>query len=103
MRALIETLEAQVQTLLQLVEDLRRSGKRQAAPLPDKCPACGGSVEFVKTAEQYHTESRISNPSIAKFNVANGRKRRVQVRHALQTSEALSVAIVCDGCVIRKD
>lgn len=66
------------------------------APLPEKCPACGGGIDFVKTAEQFQTEIPMIEPVYRKFNVAVGRcaccKKRVQGRHALQTSDALGAA-----------
>jgi transposase len=129
----IAALEARLATLEALVEQLRRGGKRQAAPfakgspkanpmppgrksgddhgtharraappridqtheapLPDACPACGaGDVLHTHTAAQYQAE--IPRAVIYRqFNVQVGRcgacGRRVQGRHALQTSDAL--------------
>ena len=129
----IAGLEARVAALEALVEQLRRGGKRQAAPfskgppkadpkppgrkggdgygvkarraapprvdetheagLPPACPACGsGDVEHTGTAHQYQAE--IPRTVIYRqFNVHVGRCRccgkRLQGRHALQTSDAL--------------
>ncbi|MBA2704596.1 MAG: transposase, partial [Blastocatellia bacterium] len=136
LRARNGELEAQVLTLLQLVEDLRRAGKRPHAPfskgppkpnpkppgrksgddygtkafrsvppridetldapLPQACPNCGGNVAQTHIAEQYQTELPKIEPLYRKFNVAVGRctccRKRVQGRHALQTSNALGAA-----------
>jgi transposase len=66
------------------------------APLPENCPACGGGVEFLKTAEQFQTEIPKIEPVYRKFNVAIGRcaccRKRIQGRHELQTSDALGAA-----------
>jgi transposase len=66
------------------------------APLPEKCPRCGGGVTFVKTAEQYQTEIPKVQPVYRKFNVDIGCcaccGKRVQGRHPLQTSNALGAA-----------
>ena len=129
----IAALEARVAALEALIEQLRRGGKRQAAPfskgppkadpgppgrkggddygvkarravpprvdetheaaLPPACPACGaGDVRHTHTARQYQAE--IPRTVIYRqFNVHVGRCRccgkRVQGRHALQTSDAL--------------
>ena len=62
------------------------------APLPDKCPRCGGGVEQVDVAYQYQADLP-RKPILRKFNVAVGRctccRKRVQGRHRLQTSDAL--------------
>ena len=47
-----------------------------AAPAPTSCPDCGGAVEVTGAAAQYQEDLR----------------RRVQGRHALQTSDALGAA-----------
>jgi transposase len=129
----IAELEARVAALEAMVEQLRRGGKRQAAPfskgppkpdpkkpgrksgedygtkarrrlppridevheaqLPCACPGCGGGrVEHDHTAQQYQAE--IPRTVIYRqFNVQVGHcrscGRRVQGRHALQTSDAL--------------
>ena len=62
------------------------------APLPQRCPHCGGGVEPTHVDQQYQAE--IPRRAIYRqFNVAVGRctccHRRVQGRHPLQTSDAL--------------
>lgn len=66
------------------------------APLPPSCPCCGsGDVEHTHTAEQYQVEIP-RRPVYRRFEVRVGRcrscGRRVQGRHALQTSDALGAA-----------
>jgi transposase len=65
------------------------------APLPPRCPACGGAVAFSHTDLQYQAEIP-RRPLYRRFNVAVGYcaccHRRVQGRHALQTSDALGCA-----------
>ena len=65
------------------------------APVPDRCPACGGPVEETGVARQYQAEI----PRVVihrQFNVHVGEclccKARVQGRHPLQTSDALGAA-----------
>ena len=129
------TLEARIAELEALVEQLRRGGKRQAAPfskgvpkaepkppgrkggadygthhrravppridevceapLPACCPHCRGEVVETEVAQQYQAE--VPRKVIHRqFNVHIGEcaqcKRRVQGRHALQTSDALGAA-----------
>src|ERR1035441_641510 len=62
------------------------------APLPEHCPYCSGEVLETEVARQYQTE--IPRTVIHRqFNVHIGQcaccKKRVQGRHALQTSDAL--------------
>ena len=65
------------------------------APLPCRCPDCHGEIEFVEVQEQFQEEVT-RQPTRRRINVAIGRcrncKRRVQGRHALQTSDALGAA-----------
>jgi transposase len=65
------------------------------APLPARCPSCGGSVELSHLDQQYQAEIP-RRPIYRKFNVAVGRctccRQRVQGRHELQTSDALGCA-----------
>jgi transposase len=65
------------------------------APLPDVCPECGGAVEESHVAHQYQVEIP-RRPIHRQFNVHVGHcrecGRRVQGRHALQTSDALGAA-----------
>ena len=70
-------------------------GERHDAPLPDACPHCQGALDETGTAEQFQTEIP-RRPVVRAFTVHVGqcRKcgRRVQGRHALQTSDALGAA-----------
>jgi hypothetical protein len=65
-------------------------------PLPACCPDCGGEVEHERTAEQFQVELPEMRPVTTKFTVGVGRcrncGRRVQARHAEQTSDALGAA-----------
>ena len=62
------------------------------APLPVRCPRCGGAVVGSHVDQQYQVEIP-RRPIYRQFNVAVGRcaccARRVQGRHPLQTSDAL--------------
>ena len=62
------------------------------APLPERCPQCGGAGEFSHLDRQYQVEIP-RRPIYRQFNVAVGRcpccTKRVQGRHPLQTSNAL--------------
>jgi transposase len=62
------------------------------APLPPRCPQCGGEVVLSHIAQQYQAEIP-RRPIYRQFNVAVGRctccHQRVQGRHPLQTSDAL--------------
>ena len=65
------------------------------APLPEACPHCQGTLVETGTAEQFQTE--IPRQSVIRqFTVHVGQcrqcGRRVQGRHALQTSDALGAA-----------
>ena len=68
------------------------------APLPAHCPDCQGAVRRVRVARQYQEELPVQRPLVRVFHVAIGRctqcRRRVQGRHALQTSDALGAAAV---------
>jgi transposase len=65
------------------------------APLPERCPNCGGPVRETEVATQYQTEIP-RRPIIRRFNVhvgcCCGCGRRVRGRHPLQTSNALGAA-----------
>ena len=65
------------------------------APLPAACPGCGGPLDETHVAHQYQVEIP-RTPIHRQFNVHVGRcrgcNRRVQGRHALQTSDALGAA-----------
>jgi transposase len=64
--------------------------------LPSLCPDCGGEVEFERTAEQFQVDLPPMRPVTTKFNVrvghCKGCGKRVQGRHAEQTSDALGAA-----------
>ena len=63
-----------------------------AAPAPTSCPDCGGAVEVTGAASQYQEDL----PPVRRFDIEVGHcsqcRRRVQGRHALQTSDALGAA-----------
>jgi len=65
------------------------------APLPDVCPDCGGPIDETGVQQQYQVEIP-RQPIQRQFNVHLGDcrlcQRRVQGRHALQTSNALGAA-----------
>jgi transposase len=65
------------------------------ATLPDACPHCRGRLIESEVAEQFQTEIP-RRPIVRKFRVHIGHctecGRRVQGRHALQTSDALGAA-----------
>jgi transposase len=67
------------------------------APLPDVCPDCGGPLDETHVARQFQVEIP-RKPIHRQFNIHVGRRRqchrRVQGRHALQTSDALGAAAV---------
>lgn len=67
------------------------------APLPDACPHCGGHVQEEQVLPQYQEDiPRPVQPLVTQFNVHIGHcaqcARRVQGRHAEQTSDALGGA-----------
>ena len=129
--------DARIAELERLLDESRRSGKRQAAPfskaspveepakpgrkrgdahgrhghrmapvgpidrelsapLPSCCPDCGGELELERTAEQFQVDLPPPRPVVTRFNVDVGRcvgcGKRVQGRHAEQTSDALGAA-----------
>src|SRR5262245_54437455 len=65
------------------------------APLPDRCPDCGGPLDETHVAQQFQVEIP-RKPIHRQFNIRVGRcrqcRRRVQGRHPLQTSDALGAA-----------
>ena len=67
-----------------------------AAPVPAACPDCGGAVEVTRVASQYQEEIPEVRPLVRRFDIEVGHcsqcQRRVQGRHALQTSDALGAA-----------
>ncbi|MGH2372038.1 MAG: IS66 family transposase [bacterium] len=71
------------------------------APLPEVCPDCEGELVAERVAVQYQVEIPKPTPVHTRFDVAVGRcmncGRRVQGRHAEQTSDALGAASVQIG------
>ena len=69
-----------------------------AAPAPTRCPDCGGAVEVTGAAAQYQEDLPPVRPLVRRFDIEVGHcsqcRRRVQGRHALQTSDALGAARV---------
>ena len=67
-----------------------------AAPVPAACPNCGGAIEVTRVASQYQEEIPEVRPIVRRFDIEVGHcsrcQRRVQGRHALQTSDALGAA-----------
>jgi transposase len=65
------------------------------APLPDRCPDCGGPLDETHTDQQFQVEIP-RRPIHRQFNIHIGQCRqchhRVQGRHPLQTSDALGAA-----------
>ena len=68
------------------------------AALPAACPHCQGRVRRVRVATQYQEELPVQRPCVRRFDVHIGQctrcRRRVQGRHARQTSDALGAAAV---------
>jgi transposase len=65
------------------------------APLPGRCPDCGGPLDETRIAQQFQVEIP-RQPIHRQFNIHIGQcrqcRRRVQGRHPLQTSDALGAA-----------
>jgi transposase len=65
------------------------------APLPDRCPDCGGSLDEPDLGQQFKIEIP-RKPIHRQLNIhvrqCRQRRRRVQGRHPLQTSDALGAA-----------
>jgi len=66
-------------------------------PLPERCPQCGGGVEFQRRESQYQEEI-VRRTVVRRFDIAVGCcrdcRRRVQGRHPWQTSDAVGVGSV---------
>ena len=75
-----------------------RVDETRAAPAPTDCPDCGGAVEVTRTAQQYQEDLPEVHSLVRRFDIEVGRctkcRKRVQGRHALQTSDALGAASV---------
>ena len=67
-----------------------------AAPAPTTCPDCGGAVNVTGAASQYQEDLPPVRPLVRRFDIEVGHcsqcRRRIQGRHALQTSDALGAA-----------
>ena len=67
-----------------------------AAPVPTRCPDCGGAVDVTGAAVQYQEDLPPVRPVVRRFDIEVGHcaqcRRRVQGRHPLQTSDALGAA-----------
>ena len=67
-----------------------------AAPVPTRWPDCGGAVEVTGAATQYQEDLPPVRPVVRRFDIEVGHcsqcRRRIQGRHALQTSDALGAA-----------
>ena len=78
-----------------------RIDERHDAPLPAACPACGDGVRRTHVVSQYQEDLPVVRPLVREFRVHIGAcgtcGRRVQGRHALQTSDALGAAGVQIG------
>jgi transposase len=65
-------------------------------PLPPECPHCGGGITETRVATQLQEDLPVVHPHVRRFDVHVGwcRQcgRRVQGRHALQTTDALGAA-----------
>ena len=65
------------------------------APLPDRCPDCGGDVAEDRLDEQYQTEIP-RKPLVRKFNIhcghCEGCGKHLRGHHDLQTSDAAGAA-----------
>lgn len=66
------------------------------APLPERCPDCGGTVVVERVVEQYQTDLPTLRPQRVRFRIPVGRcqqcGRRLQGRHPRQSSDAGGVA-----------
>ena len=73
-----------------------RVDETHTAPVPATCPDCGGAVEVTRTTSQYQEDLPEVRPLVRQFDIQVGHcsqcRRRVQGRHALQTSDALGAA-----------
>ena len=60
-----------------------------AAPVPTKCPDCGGAVDVTGAAAQYQEDLPPVRPVVRRFDIEVGHcsqcRRRIQGRHPLQS------------------
>ena len=70
--------------------------ERHTAPLPSRCPDCGGRLRTTRHATQYQEDLPEVRPVVRAFDIAIGYcadcGRRMQGRHSLQTSDAIGAA-----------
>jgi transposase len=70
--------------------------EHHTAPLPPRCPDCGGRLATTRHATQYQEDLPDVRPVVRAFDIAIGHcrdcGRRVQGRHPLQTSDAIGAA-----------
>ena len=70
--------------------------EQYAAPLPARCPDCGGALAVTGHATQHQEDLPLVRPIVRAFHIEIGHcaacHRRVQGRHPLQTSDALGAA-----------
>ena len=75
--------------------DAARARRTSTRP-STRCPDCGGAVEVTGAAAQYQEDLPPVRPLVRRFDIEVGHcsqcRRRVQGRHALQTSDALGAA-----------
>ena len=73
-----------------------QADETHVAPAPTSCPDCGGAVALDRVASQYQEDLPEVRPLVRRFDIEVGHcsqcQRRVQGRHALQTSDALGAA-----------
>jgi transposase len=74
----------------------RHIDERHTAPLPPRCPNCGGRLTTTRHATQYQEDLPDVRPIVRAFDIGIGHctdcGRRVQGRHPLQTSDAIGAA-----------
>jgi transposase len=75
-----------------------RVDEQISVPLPACCPHCGGCDVQPESSEAQYQEDIVRRTVVRRFDIAVGRcrgcARRVQGRHPLQTSDAVSVGAV---------
>ena len=73
-----------------------QADETHVAAAPTSCPDCGGAVALDRVASQYQEDLPAVHPLVRRFDIEVGHcsqcQRRVQGRHALQTSDALGAA-----------
>ena len=73
-----------------------QADETHVAAAPTSCPDCGSAVALDRVASQYQEDLPAVRPLVRRFDIEVGHcsqcQRRVQGRHALQTSDALGAA-----------